>query len=826
MPMFHGMGVLQSCWTASSGLVVSSFEPKSPAPVPTPDALFVAAKATESDMCFACLHSSRRGPGTRTTFAGLLLVEAWYVCLVPLFGGGPLNKEAGDFMTSQGVSILILYGSTEGGIMSPILPSQVGYDWDYFKFPGLVTPHMEPYGDNTYEFVMLENEYCRPSVINIKIGGVDAYASSDMMIPHPTKQGYWKVFGRTDDQIMHNTGEKTNPGPLENMLNQDPHVLASVMFGRGRFQAGILVDPRPQHRVDPADETKLAEFRNMIWYVILSFQMIIVSNPSKPFTYTAKSTARRQAAIDDYAEEIDAAYDRVEESTQSSIPPPSQWDRPTTLDFVRAVINKVLVHNVDDNDDIFQHGCDSLQATHIRNALLRALRDSAQLDTRKSVRNFVYDLPTVISLAAFLLELATLGAWSGSLKSIESRADSMLAMAAKYLNDLPKHKSATSTAGLHPVILVTGTTGSLGSFLLSRLVEDPSVARIYAVNRPARDGRGLRARQEAVMASRGLDIACLENSKVVLLEADISVAGFNLSHEVYAEMQSSVTHVIHNAWRVDFNLSLESFEPNVKGVRHLIDFALSSPRPSPPRTLFTSSIGVFQNIEGVQLAEQFISPAVAVGSGYSELKWVAERILMEAAEKTSLETLVVRVGQICGGPDGAWNAHEWFPSMVQSATILGCFPDDPKAVSWVPLATAASALAGLVHAAYKKDVIHLIHPRLVTWSSLAAVIADELNVSLVPYAEWLSRLEALHDAPPRRPDGRMEVELLRTVRALRVLPWYQGLQISRSGTEALGFPALSVTRAKELSPVLAEVAPLSSEDVRKWLAFWRETQSL
>ncbi|KAH9841056.1 uncharacterized protein C8Q71DRAFT_436612 [Rhodofomes roseus] len=831
MPMFHGMGVLQLCWTASSGLVVSSFEPKSPAPVPTPDALFVAAKATESDIVF-CVPS---------------FIEAWsrnpdYVRWLAsrggvLFGGGPLNKEAGDFMTSQGVSIFILYGSTEGGIMSPILPSQVGYDWDYFKFPGLVTPHMEPYGDNTYEFVMLENEYCRPSVINTKIGGVDAYASSDMMIPHPTKQGYWKVFGRTDDQIMHNTGEKTNPGPLENMLNQDPHVLASVMFGRGRFQAGILVDPRPQHRFDPADETKLAEFRNMIWPTVermnayapqhsrLFKEMIIVSNPSKPFTYTAKSTARRQAVIDDYAEEIDAAYDRVEESTQSSIPPPSQWDHPTTLEFVRAVINKVLVHNVDDNDNIFQHGCDSLQATHIRNALLRALRDSAQLDTRKSVGNFVYDLHTVTSLAAFLLELAT-GAWSGSMKSIEGRADSMLAMAAKYLNDLPEHKSATSTASLHPVILVTGTTGSLGSFLLSRLVEDPSVARIYAVNRPARDGRGLRARQEAAMASRGLDIACLENSKVVLLEADISVAGFNLSHEVYAEMQSSVTHVIHNAWRVDFNLSLESFEPNVKGVRHLIDFALSSPRPSPPRTLFTSSIGVFQNIEGVQLAEQFISPAVAVGSGYSESKWVAERILMEAAEKTSLETLVVRVGQICGAPDGAWNAHEWFPSMVQSAPILGCFPDDPKAVSWVPLATAASALAGLVHAAYKKDVIHLIHPRPVTWSSLAAVIADELDVSLVPFAEWLSRLEALHDAPPRRPDARTEVELLRTVRALRVLPWYQGLQTSRSGTEALGFPALSVARAKELSPVLAEAASLSSEDVRKWLAFWRETQSL
>lgn len=51
------------------------------------------------------------------------------------------------------------------------------------------------------------------------------------------------------------------------MLNQDPHVLSSVMFGRGRFQAGILVDPKSEYRFDPSDEVRLAEFRNKIWRV-------------------------------------------------------------------------------------------------------------------------------------------------------------------------------------------------------------------------------------------------------------------------------------------------------------------------------------------------------------------------------------------------------------------------------------------------------------------------------------------------------------------------------------------------------------------------------
>lgn len=53
------------------------------------------------------------------------------------------------------------------------------------------------------------------------------------------------------------------------MLNQDPHVQASVFFGRGRFQAGVLIEPAPGYCFDPTDTAKLAEFRNMIWCVTL-----------------------------------------------------------------------------------------------------------------------------------------------------------------------------------------------------------------------------------------------------------------------------------------------------------------------------------------------------------------------------------------------------------------------------------------------------------------------------------------------------------------------------------------------------------------------------
>jgi len=45
-------------------------------------------------------------------------------------------------------------------------------------------------------------------------------------------------------------------------------------------------------------------------------------------------------------------------------------------------------------------------------------------------------------------------------------------------------------------------------------------------------------------------------------------------------------------WRVDFNLNLSSFEPNIAGVRNLINFALESKFLTPPRFIFFSTIAV------------------------------------------------------------------------------------------------------------------------------------------------------------------------------------------------------------------------------------------
>ncbi len=86
--------------------------------------------------------------------------------------------------------------------------------------------------------------------------------------------------------------------------------------------------------------------------------MILVANPSKPFTYTSKNTVRQQATINDYAVEIDELYATVDETMQQDITPPVDWTAENSIAFVREVVVGVLKSSLRDEDDLFLHGCD------------------------------------------------------------------------------------------------------------------------------------------------------------------------------------------------------------------------------------------------------------------------------------------------------------------------------------------------------------------------------------------------------------------------------------------------------------------------------------
>lgn len=61
-------------------------------------------------------------------------------------------------------------------------------------------------------------------------------------------------------------GEKIVPVDQEAFLGSLPFVNGAIMFGRGRNQAGLLIEPRAEDVINPKDENAIIAFRNKIWY--------------------------------------------------------------------------------------------------------------------------------------------------------------------------------------------------------------------------------------------------------------------------------------------------------------------------------------------------------------------------------------------------------------------------------------------------------------------------------------------------------------------------------------------------------------------------------
>lgn len=125
------------------------------------------------------------------------------------------------------------------------------------------------------------------------------------------------------------------------------------------------------------------------------------------------------------------------------------------------------------------------------------------------------------------------------------RLNAMMDMVKEFTDDFPLH-APSQPAPKEEVILVTGTTGAIGSHVLERLIATPSVGRIYALNRPDAVGdASSKERQRKTFENQGIDVSTLMSPKLVFLEGDTTMWKLGLPDSVYDGLKVSVTGMIH-----------------------------------------------------------------------------------------------------------------------------------------------------------------------------------------------------------------------------------------------------------------------------------------
>ncbi|KAG2369146.1 hypothetical protein BDR07DRAFT_1477459 [Suillus spraguei] len=627
------------------------------------------------------------------------------------YAGGPLAPKMGNALVNAGVKLSCAYGATEFGINTYFIRDSVDQKfWDWVRFGPSSKIRWTPQDDGTFECQVLTTSTHQVSVENLP--DVKGYTTSDVFIKHPTIEGLWKIVGRIDDVLVLSSGEKTVPAPMESIICANPYVNGTVIFGRGRNQVGILIEPRAGCEIDVNDEKHLAEFRNRVWPDIeeanneapafsrIFKEMILVTHSEKPMLRAGKGTVTKKATIKLYEEEIHALYEKVEGSTSTCIdvPLPTSWtaeDVEGWLNVHAAAVNADKV--VDPDTDLFAQGFDSLSATFLKNRIIGSLSSSSDRDVQASAsridQNIIFSSPSIRQLARSVINAVLQQNGTGI---IDTKADieNMIERYSVGLGNSVTEVNTTLVDGCNQsdhVVVLTGSTGGLGSYLLMDLLQREDVSTVYAFNRPSK-GASMQQRQENSFEDRGLDFILLQSDKLVYVETDTSGDHLGLDEELYQKICRSVTVIIHNAWRLDFNLALSSFEPHVRGMRNLIDLALSSPRHPKPHFMFTSSISSAQSwdrAKGPFPEEVQYDTEVAAGPGYGASKYVAERILVNS----KLPASSFRIGQISGGPPrGAWSTTNWLPIIVESSVNLGVLPEAKGFVSWIPPHAVSNAI--------------------------------------------------------------------------------------------------------------------------------------
>ncbi|KAJ7089700.1 L-aminoadipate-semialdehyde dehydrogenase [Mycena belliarum] len=804
LPVYHGYGHFSIFRCMYSTQPITLFPPH--LPLTSANICAVLAESPPVTLCFAVPYVIKLLGETSEGTAALASFD------IVSYAGAALPDDLGNRLVAAGVNLLSIYGTTEtGGLLNSGRDMASDKNWNWLRASGLILDYlvMEPRGDHTVEAVIKDGY--PPKIETNRPDG--SYATKDLFLCHPEHDNWYKYIGRLDDTLVQTLGEKTNPVPMELCIRgNSPYVAEAIVFGAGRPQTGCLILPS-----DLAKDLSHAEIMEKVWPVVeqanaqapthsrLLPDMIEILPHGTEVPVATKMSILRPACYAKFKDVIDGIYQRFDQETDEG--GKLQLAKPELEEYILKAIVKVLgpakAANLNREVDLFSFGVDSLQGTRIRNVCQKDLF----LAGNTLGQNVVYEYPSVDKLADHILSLA-----AGAHQEAGQHEAQMIAMVDKWIASVATHKTAPNAVKRPEssrMVVLTGASGSLGAHILHQLVSSSSVRKVVCLSRAQSHEESVQRIADSMKARK----LPMPGEKLVSYAANANAPLLGLTESEYNSLQSEVTDVIHNAWPVNFVLSLDSYDEHIGGVINLINLCLASPHAEPAAFFFSSSISCRQGAPDATCTEDFSpSPSTAAGTGYARSKWVVEKLCQQAAARSGVPIGVLRIGQMVGDSlTGVWNETEAWPLMIKAANTFGALPSVDEHPSWLPVDYAGRGIAEVVltpHPAESAVVYHIVNPNVSAgWDDmLAALKSAGLKFEIVDTTEWLSRLAK------SEPDGSKNP-------TIKLLSFFQ-MRYSKAHRKPMVF---LTDETGKVAPSIRASPPISPDLVGKWIAHWRET---
>ncbi len=430
------------------------------------------------------------------------------------------------------------------------------------------------------------------------------FRSADSAILTPN--GDLHYVGRMDKQVKIR-GFRIEIGEIENKLLKHPNVKKCVVLPKQNGSAdSFLVAYIVAKKEVSSDELK-DYIRNLVpSYMIPSYFVFLDKIP-----INTNGKTDRKALL-----EMDIQVD----TNKKYIAPRNDFEKT----FQMILEKNLQIKKIGIDDDILNLGADSLTLMRITIELLEKnyIVNIQDIYEQKTIRrisdNFFY--PKKSNVYKFKPE-----------KDIYYNFDENFS----YDKLTPKN------------IMLTGATGYLGIHILNDLINSTN-CNIYCLIRRKNKTSSKKRLLDKLSYYFGEALNNYIDTRIHILEADISKPKFGLSEAEYKELGQKIDLVIHSAAIVDHYGDKDLFELiNVIGTNNIIDFCKNF-------SIYLNHISttsISASLPNVEKPVVFDEHTLYIGQDYSnniyiETKFEAEYNVLQALLKTDLKASIYRIGNI------------------------------------------------------------------------------------------------------------------------------------------------------------------------------------
>lgn len=290
-------------------------------------------------------------------------------------------------------------------------------------------------------------------------------------------------------------------------------------------------------------------------------------------------------------------------------------------------------------------------------------------------------------------------------------------------------------------LLLTGSTGFLGTFLLAELLEQTH-AKIYCLIRSA-DEREAQLRLSIQIERYELQDRINWN-RVVAVCGDLEEPLLGLSKLRYSEIAEQVDVIYHNGALVNFIQPYKVLKAaNVLGTEEVLRLACLGKAKA---IHYVSTLSVFGeasdiNPEGHKENDE-PKPSANLVNGYAQSKWVAEK-LIKLAKDRGFQVTIYRPATVAGDSrSGIWNTEDFLCRLIKGCIQMGLAPVEPIRMDMAPVDYMSRSIVALsLLPSAIGSCFHLNHPtppysnELIDWFSQSGY-----RLNRVPYQDWVKRV--------------------------------------------------------------------------------------